>query len=336
MLLMNSVFLLVGLSSLLTFCTSFDTVRHFPLDYKVLYELDPAVSGSNLLPLQNGNILITTQSAPTLLEIQTQRNHTARSITTFPNEANTFGVVEVEKDVYYVGTANYTLAPRWSGIQGSNKIFRVNMTSGNPEVSMVVEISEGYTCDGLTVVNATSGLIVTGDTQSGTLYLIDVLANTYEPIYQSTQLNETAANPSELAHVGINGLKYYRGHLYFTVTSRGTFGRMPFSPATGRVSGSIEILNSLPLPDDIEVYGDKVLLTELQVGIFTVSVGQTVRDGKTSLVVDLPGANAVSWGMADAFNHCTLFALYNRKIINGSGSGLVAIDGQGTGLRGGC
>lgn len=235
------------------------------------------ISDSNLAPRRNGNIIVTTQSAPDLFEIESHGNRTGWLLTTFANEANAFGVVELEQDVFYVGTANYTHAPTWSGVQGSNKIFRVNMTSRTPVVSTVVEISEAYTCDGLTVLNATSGLIMTGDTQPGTLYLIDVTDSSYKPVYHNEQLNETALNASELSHVGLNGLKYYKGYLYFTVTSRGTFGRLPLSTSTGRVSGNFEILYNITLPDDIEVDSDVALLTELKSGVVAVPVNKSSR-----------------------------------------------------------
>ncbi|KAI9715532.1 MAG: hypothetical protein M1828_000784 [Chrysothrix sp. TS-e1954] len=337
---LSCLFISIILSTFLCRCYCQDVVprtniTNGKLEYASLYEFPTPVSAANLIQRSNGKILVTTQGAPALYEIDPTGHDVARLVTTFSEHENTFGIAEVEPDVFYVTAGNYTHAPTWKGTQNSNSIYRVNVTSNVTHISKVVDLPEAYTLDGSTTINAETGLIMVGDTQSGILYLINVFHQTYKCVFYSQLLNQTASSPSELDHVGINGISYAQGYLYYTDTSRHTFGRIAMQD-TGLPVGGLEDLLSLPLPDDIEVDNDIAILTELQYGLIVVHLKKS-RGGnvqKTPLT-DLPGANAVKWGSAPGA-HCDLYALYNRKIINGTGSGLVRLDARGTDLRDGC
>lgn len=71
-----------------------------PLSYETIYKFPSAISGSNLAPRRNGKLLATTQGAAKVYEIGPSREQSASLLTTFPAHQNTFGIVEVEPDVF--------------------------------------------------------------------------------------------------------------------------------------------------------------------------------------------------------------------------------------------
>ena len=85
-------------------------------------------------------------------------------------------------DVFYVIASNYTSAPDYYGFQGSVSILEVDLrgvpdpvnTQGDIKVSKIVDIPQAQLLDGFAVVNETFGLLISGDAQTGTLYLINV------------------------------------------------------------------------------------------------------------------------------------------------------------------
>lgn len=79
------------------------------------------------------------------------------------------------------------------------------------------------------------------------------------------------------------------------------------------------------------------MLSKLEHGLFQYRLDRLASEQQgLSLVADLLGANAVDFGRVDAGDYCTIFALYNRKIVNGTGSGLVKANLRGQVFRRGC
>ena len=301
-----------------------------------LYKFPSSLSGSNLVQAKDGSILVTTQGGPHVYRID---HSGGQLVATFPGHQNTFSIIELEDNVFYINAANYTHAPTWNGIQGSNTLYRLNLSdaAAGPATSQITSIPQARTLDGMAVQSKARGMILAGDTQTGVLYLIDTRRGTSCAVFQSELLNMTAASSAELDHVGINGVEIQSDSLFFTNTARHSFGRMMLSE-DGLPKGPIELLlPNLPLPDDFAVDGRNVVLTELQHGLLVYRLGRPASEQQSlPLVAHLPGANAVEFGRADSHDYCTLYALYNKKIVNGTGSGLVKASLIGKGLRQGC
>ncbi len=85
---------------------------------------------------------------------------------------------------------------------------------------------------------------MSGDGQTGTLYLFDVQKHTAIAVLQDELLDGTSHEVAAgLAHVGINGLKLHDGDLYFTNTAKGIYARVPVNSATGKPTGRPSILS---------------------------------------------------------------------------------------------
>lgn len=161
------------------------------LKLTTLFEFSKPVSGSNLVQARDGSILATTQGSPDVWRIDGSEG---QRIATFAGHQNTFGIVELGENIFYVNAANYTHAPDWKGVPGSNTVYRLNLDHNvtAPVVSSVVTISEALTCDGMAVLSQELGLILMADTQTGELFSVDTRQNTYSSIFQSELWTMTA------------------------------------------------------------------------------------------------------------------------------------------------
>ena len=100
----------------------------------------------------------------------------------FEGYTSLFGIVELQTDIFYVIASNYTSAPDYFGFEGSVSILEVDLrgvpnpviTQGEIKVSKIVDIPQAQLLDGFAVVNKKAGLLISGDAQTGTLYLINV------------------------------------------------------------------------------------------------------------------------------------------------------------------
>ena len=292
----------------------------------------------NLQPRLNGQLLVTVNTAPKLYQINPFQNQSGTVIHNFDGYTSLWGIVELELDEFYVIASNYTGAPQYFGFQGSVSVFRVAL-SRNPDptnaeemikVSKILDIPQAQLLDGFVVFQRSSGgVLIAGDVQTGTLYLIDVKNRTSDAVFQDQSLRGTSDDRAAgLAHLGINGLKIYKDDLYFTNTAKGTYGKIALDYATGKPKGIPQILaNYSTLLDDLsfDTEGNQ-FISEPLYGILFRPVNTSMSVNRTTLLVALPGANSNARGRT-AFDECILYSTFD-----GIPSGIARIDLRGTGL----
>ena len=285
----------------------------------------------NIRPRANGQILVTLNTIPELYQIDPSRNQSGGIVHTFEGYKSLFGIVELRKDVFYVIASNFTGPPDYYGFQGSVSILQVDLR-GIPDptvaqsavkVSKVVDIPQAQLLDGLDIVNKSAGLLISGDAQTGTLYLIDVHKRTASAVLQDAILQGTSnARAAALEHIGINGLKVYSSSLYFTNTAKGTFGKVPLDSTTGSPVGIPSVLaNYSTLTDDLtfDLAGNAFISEPLN-GVLLRPANTTSTNNQTRLLAELPGANSNAFGRT-AFDNCILYSTFD-----GPSSGVARID----------
>jgi len=221
----------------------------------------------------------------------------------------------LETDVFYIIASNFTGAPDDYGFQGTVSIFEVDIRN-TLRASKVVDVPQAQLLDGFDVVNKPAGLLITGDAQTGTLYLIDVHQRTATPILQNELLEGiTSARAAGLAHIGINGLRVFDGKLYFTNTAKGTYGQVPLDASTGKPSGSpSNLANYSTLTDDLSFDSEgNAFISEDLVGIVLRPANTTPANNHTRLISPLVDANANSFGRT-ARDVCTLYSLFDGPV----------------------
>ncbi|KAI4271816.1 MAG: hypothetical protein LQ337_005737 [Flavoplaca oasis] len=95
------------------------------------------------------------------------------------------------------------------------------------------------------MVRQSAGLLMSGDAQTGVLYLINTRLRTATGVLQDALLNGTDTGcASWLAHVGVNGIKFYGSDLYFTNTAKGVYGKVRLDTSTGLPIGKLSVIEN--------------------------------------------------------------------------------------------
>ena len=309
-----------------------------------IFDFTPPASGENLVVRPNGKVLITAQGAPDLYQIDPSQKNASAVLHSFSESQVLFGIVQLEPDVFYVLSASLGPPPNYQPPPAANILWRVDLTSAGDalapssdavRVSKVVDVSDARTLDGLAVLNAEKGLLVTGDAQTGTVFVIDVRQGIYSAPYQAAELAPTNASDYILDHVGINGIKYANPYLYFSNVAKSTFGRVALSNTDGSALRHPCVLADIPRPDDLFIYSDQTaLLTSLENGVYSLDIGGHQKGKRTpTQLFTLVGANALTFGSDK--EACMLYVLFNQIALGNTSSGLVKVDVRGTGFKGG-
>ena len=312
-----------------------DTVVHERASLRLLatpfFSFPDNNQAENIISRVNGQILVTINTAPQLYQIDPSRNQSGGIVHQFQGYTSLFGIVELQTDVFYVIASNFTSAPDYFGIQDSASIFEVDL-HGIPDpttaqsavkVSKIVDVPQAQLLDGFGVVNHTAGLMITGDAQTGTLYLIDVYRRSVTAVLQDVLLKGTSdGRAAGIDHIGINGLKVYRDDLYFTNTAKGTFGKVPLDSVTGRPAGELSVLaNYGTLTDDLsfDLHGNAFISEPLN-GVLLRPANTTPKRNQTKLLTSLYGANSNAFGRT-RHDTCILYSTFD-----GLPSGVARID----------
>ncbi|KAL8956722.1 MAG: hypothetical protein Q9193_005831 [Seirophora villosa] len=292
----------------------------------------------NIRPRLNGQLLVTVNTVPDLWQIDPTRNQSGRIVHSFKGYQSLFGIVESQTDVFYVTASNFTGPPDFYGYPGYTSIFKVDLQHDHDRhdaqplvyVSKVVDIPAAQLLDGLAIVNRSAGLLMSGDAQTGVLYLINTRMRTATAVLQDALLNGTATSrASGLAHVGINGAKVYGSDLYFTNTAKGLYAKIPLNTSTGMPRGRPSVIENYGSPlDDLSFdhEGNQYISEPLNGILFRMSDNATARP-QTRLFTSLYGANSNAFGRT-AFDKCILYSTFD-----GTPSGVARIS---TGKRGSC
>lgn len=275
----------------------------------------------NIKPRLSGQLLVTINTVPELWQIDPFHNQSGSLVHSFKGYESLFGIVESQVDIFYVIASNFTGAPDYYGIPGSVSILEIDLRGYHPplgdqsaiRVSKVVDIPQAQLLDGLALINPSAGLLMSGDAQTGVLYLIDTHRRTAKAVLQDALLNGTTSDrASGLAHVGINGIKYYDGNLYFTNTAKGLYCKMPINATTGVISGRPSVIENYgTYLDDLNFdhQGNQYISEPLN-GILLRPANTSSTNPQTILLTELFGANSNAFGTT-VLDKCILYSTYN-------------------------
>ncbi|MCJ1456223.1 hypothetical protein MMC28_006583 [Mycoblastus sanguinarius] len=285
----------------------------------------------NIRPRLNGQILVTLNTVPQLYQINPAKNQTGGIVHTFAGYTSLFGIVELQVDLFYLIASNYTGAPEYYGYQGSVSIFQVDLrgiydptqTPSAVKVAKIVDIPSAQLLDGLAVVNPGAGLLMSGDAQLGTLYLIDVNKKTATAVQQNALLAGNDDIPaSSLNHIGINGIKVHGSSLYYTNTAKGFYATIPLNLATGQPISTPQILADYDtFTDDLsfDIAGNQFISEPLN-GVLLRPANTNQNDNETRILTSLYGANSNAFGRT-ILDLCTLYSTFD-----GAPSGVARIN----------
>lgn len=197
------------------------------------------LSFENSVLRPNGNLLLTTATNGTLLEIDPNAaNPRAKLIASFGG-ASVLGINTIGHDKYAIvgGIESSGLSP-WT----NETVYTVDLSTSSDSVTPVAAatIDEAELLDGLVALPGNNDLILVTDALQGVVYRVDLSNGTSTVILEDDAF---AGSP------GVNGIKILDGYAYFCNSELATYGRFSISD-DGATAGDIEILATDASADD--------------------------------------------------------------------------------------
>ena len=192
----------------------------------------------NLAIRRSGEILVTVHNTNELVEVAPHSKTPPRLVHRF--DANLFGIVEAQKDVFYVSAG-------FIGQRGSFAIYKVDLSDPSQElVTQIVEAPEALFLNGSCLLKHGGSVILVADSILGTIFAVDVQKEVVSELLHQIALKKETTNPG---NPGVNGIKMYNGCLYLSNTDAKTFLRAGLSEA-GDAIGSLEVVHDKCNIDD--------------------------------------------------------------------------------------
>ncbi|KAF2272874.1 uncharacterized protein EI97DRAFT_469982 [Westerdykella ornata] len=228
----------------------------------------------------------------------------ASKVATFTDATCAGGIAEIAPDVFAVVAGQFSFG---GGLKtGSWAIWKVDFTSGTAQTSVLKKVPDSGFFNGLSAF--TNDTILIGDASKGAVVAMNVNTGAYSTVIQDA----TMAPPANAGiPMGIDGVRYFNGTLYYTNVSKNTFHKVAVD-ATGKKVGNIATIWSNTFSDDLWVGPDGTAY------VATGSAGKIQKvtpDGRISTLVNISGATSVTLGKTEADKN-TLYIAGNNGVIS--------------------
>ncbi|WYZ36980.1 hypothetical protein EsH8_II_000486 [Colletotrichum jinshuiense] len=212
----------------------------------------------NIAVRGNGDILVTSVTSPTLFALSPRQDHAPVPVVEVSGFSGLLGIVELEKDIFYLVSSNLTSTEDSNGVWKADlRNFRIapNGTVTQPAtLSLVRRIPSALLLNGMTrlAANDTKHLLISDSTR-GTVLRLNVESKAIDTVIQEPEMAALATG----LEIGVNGIRIRDGNLYFVSLDQGLFARVPISLADGTATGPVETLGTnITFGDDFALSRD--------------------------------------------------------------------------------
>ncbi|KAJ4308950.1 hypothetical protein N0V84_011785 [Fusarium piperis] len=217
----------------------------------------PGLFIENMAVRPNGNLILNTMGNGEIYSLDPSQNNPEAHVVAGIEGVNALtGITPVAKDVYAVAGGNLDF-DKAQFHNGSMKIALVDFSTCGKSardaasVEVVIQGADIGPVNGLTTLPYHQHIVLGADHIRGKIIRIDTIKRTAEDVFQDDLL---APVPDPLYPFGVNGIKIFKHHLYFTSTARRILGRIKIDQFGNKI-GDAEIITQLPAgsaaaPDD--------------------------------------------------------------------------------------
>jgi hypothetical protein len=222
-----------------------------------VYSFPVNTSVENLAVRYSGEVLATIDSAPEIYQLEPFGYKKPTLVHSFNGYAAVLGIVEVERDQFYVAVGNLSVFTLES-VTGSWSVFHVDMApfrtiSGQVRqpavVKKVTDFPEAGLLNGLGLFSKEKGLIYVADSGTGAIFLLDVRTGKYTTAILDPLSIKGEPIPT---YPAANGVHYNGHHVYFTNVAQGLIARVPVH-TNGSAAARAEVVLTGQLFDDFIV-----------------------------------------------------------------------------------
>ncbi|KAM3083990.1 hypothetical protein ACMFMG_001904 [Clarireedia jacksonii] len=248
-------------------------------------------------------------------------------------------------DVFYTFSGLHGKAGTWAMYRIDMRQFDL-LSSDEQRLSVtkVADISEAVWLNGATMIPQTSTILVAESFQ-GKLIACNVLTGEVSVWLQDTELGKATDRPPWPA---INGVQYFRKHVFATVSDRSTLVRMRIDDNGQYEKGSLKVVAENLTGDDLafDVQGNAYIATNpahtvLKFQNIGIDLKKTQEDSRVRILggldkKDTAGPTAVAFGRRAEDKNC-IYVTTNGGMINpvgNEGPGEAAIVRVNVGVKG--
>lgn len=340
---MRSFALFQAFSILISSAVSTPTPEHhqvsLPLPSRVVYEFPNQTWIENLAVRSNGQLLLDVLTSPDLYLLDPNvENSEPALLYTFPGTLALFGIAELQHDIFYVISGNYSETVGTG--PGTYVLWKVDLNHGpTPAVSILTGIPEASLLNGVVAINGTDAgdILLVSDSNIGVVWKVDVNTAKYEIIYDYPEMKHPA---NSSLPIGINGIKVRDNYVYWTNSELALLCRIEIDCTTLAAIGGVQVLaTNIPgLPDDFTFDARGNVWVTLDEGseLGFIKAGQnttTVVLGSPDQLT-IPGPTSAQFGRTQADKDIVYVATNGGLAapINGTiteGGKVVAVDTKG-------
>ncbi|KXG51740.1 uncharacterized protein PGRI_091330 [Penicillium griseofulvum] len=251
----------------------------------------------NMALRSDGNLLVTRLDTPEVWLVDTTSGKATLAYS-FPNVTSTFGISEIEDNIFAVVVGNFSIKTYQPGA-GSFSVQKLDFNAQAngralklATASEIVAIPEALALNGMATFSRESNLVLIADSPKGVMWKVDTKTGDY-----SVALNHTTMAPAEgqALPLGVNSLTMLGDYVYYTSTTRMLYCRVKVDKDAKPI-GDFEVIASGFLPDNVEMTedGTAYIPTDPQ-----NSVVRITPSGQISLVAggqvstEMPGPSCV-------------------------------------------
>ncbi|KIW15382.1 hypothetical protein PV08_05428 [Exophiala spinifera] len=213
----------------------------------------------NLVPRsEDGNFVATLLSAPEVYLLSSTNAFPPLLLAQFPAHTAVLGVVELGHDVFYAVVGNFSVKA-FASTPGTYGIFKIDLNghatgahtpwhgklskqaAKGVTVTKVADLPGAGLANGLTVLNPNTGILLVADSAKGLVWSVNVYTGKTAIAVNDPSLAPNATLSGGLS-LGINGLSYSNGYLYYDNSNSVTFYRIAVNTTTGHATGPAEVL----------------------------------------------------------------------------------------------
>ncbi|KAH7071823.1 hypothetical protein BKA63DRAFT_577351 [Paraphoma chrysanthemicola] len=228
---------------------------------EIVYEFPNPTWLENIAVRQNGQVLVTTISAPTLLQVDPSQQRKSAVVARIPNATGVLGIVELEKDVFYISAGDMSNVTATS-LVFPTKIWKVDVrpfrvdAKGNvtrpSKISLIADLSN------TTFVNTLCRLgpkdksaILISDSGAGHVLRLDVKTGVASIVISDPTMQSTISGAA-----GVTGIHMHASDLFYANFAATKFFKIPISLETGVPTGPPTLITNGTLIDDFTLSRD--------------------------------------------------------------------------------
>ncbi|KAF2836480.1 hypothetical protein M501DRAFT_939684 [Patellaria atrata CBS 101060] len=204
-----------------------------------------AVWAEGLAARSNGQLIVSFFDKAELWTLDPSTKK-ATKLASIAGSTCTGAITEISPDVFAGVVGQFSFAG--GNKPGSWSVWKADFTGATPQVSILKAIPEAGMLNGITTLG--NDTLLVADALKGSVYRLSVSTGAY-----SVAIQDATMTPPAGGAMGIDGIRYANGFIYYTNVFKNTFHKAAVD-MTGKLMGAISTIWSNNSSDDLAIGSD--------------------------------------------------------------------------------